>query len=88
MSSASGLLAAGRFQTGRVTGGLKDNMSNSKKLDRIAFRAQIAQDIIGLVRGNEDATKEEIDAALYVVSDYLADIGRMAEKPWDRLLSE
>lgn len=53
-------------------------MTDIQKLDEIAAKAEQVKTMIGLTH-REDVTKEEYSAVLYIVSDYLIDIIRLAE---------
>lgn len=53
-------------------------MSNERKLDEIAVKAEQVKNMIGLTH-QEGVTMEQYDAVLYIVSDYLIDIIRLAE---------
>lgn len=53
-------------------------MSNERKLDEIAVKAEQVKTMIGLAH-QEGVTKDQYDAVLYIVSDYLIDIINLAE---------
>lgn len=53
-------------------------MTNSQKLDEIAAKAEQVKNMIGLTH-QEGISTEQFHAVLYIVSDYLIDIIRLAE---------
>ena len=59
------------------TGG-KKFMSDVQKLDEIAAKAEQVKTMIGLTH-QKGVSREQYDAVLYIVSDYLIDIIKLAE---------
>lgn len=53
-------------------------MTDMQRLDEIAAKAEQVKTMVGLTH-QEDTTKEQFSAVLYIVSDYLIDIIRLAE---------
>mgnify|MGYP007035375802 CR=1 FL=1 len=53
-------------------------MSDLQTLDEIAVKAEQVKILIGLTH-REDVTKEQYNAVLYIVSDYMIDIIKLAE---------
>lgn len=53
-------------------------MTDLQKLDEIAAKAEQVKTMIGLTH-REHVTPEQYDAVLYIVSDYLIDIIKLAE---------
>lgn len=53
-------------------------MSDVQKLDEIATKAEQVKAMIGLTH-RDDVTREQFAAVLYIVSDYLIDIIKLAE---------
>lgn len=53
-------------------------MDTNRVLDEIAVKAEQVKNMIGLTH-QEGVTKEQYDAVLYIVSDYLIDVIRLAE---------
>lgn len=53
-------------------------MSDMQKLDEIAAKAEQVKAMIGLTH-QDGVTAEQFTAVLYIVSDYLIDIIRLAE---------
>lgn len=53
-------------------------MSDARKLDEIAVKAEQVKTMIGLTH-QEGITEDQYTAVLYIVSDYLTDIIGLAE---------
>ncbi len=53
-------------------------MDINNRLDEIAVKAEQVKNMIGLTH-REDVTPEQFNAVLYIVSDYLMDIVKLAE---------
>ncbi len=53
-------------------------MDYISRLDEIAAKAEQVRNLIGLTH-QEGVSREQYDAVLYIVSDYLLDIVRLAE---------
>lgn len=53
-------------------------MTDLQKLDEIAAKAEQVKTMIGLTH-QKGVSREQYDAVLYIVSDYLIDIIKLAE---------
>ncbi|MCM1439909.1 MAG: hypothetical protein NC131_12010 [Roseburia sp.] len=57
---------------------MEGKMDKDARLDEIAAKAEQVKNMIGLTH-QDDVSREQFTAVLYIVSDYLIDIIKLAE---------